>query len=352
MSGLIEATFLQIINPRNFMKTILLASIFAVVALIRPATAAPLVYQGDAGPAQGKHVVLVASDHEYKSEEALPMLGRILAKHFGAKCTVLFGQDEQGFIRPGQSNIPDTELLKTADLMVIFTRFQDLPADQMQPIVDYLDRGGPVVGFRTSTHGFKIPAESPFAKYDYGYKGEDYKGGFGRQILGETWVGHYGPNHKSSTRLDLVPAAKEHPVLRGVKNAWAEIGAYNAYPIEGSEVLAMAQPLLGMEPGSATDESKLPMAGAWVREYQSKSGKKGRVFASTYGSSGDLMNEGFRRMAVNGCLWALGLEDKIKVDGDVSLVGPLRPTFHGGAKRAKDVKPEQLAGWDSPILPE
>jgi len=331
---------------------IVVAALVSAFTLCAAAVAAPLVYQGDAGPAKGKHIVLIASDHEYKSEEALPMLGRILAKRFGAKCTVLFGVDENGFIRPGQSNIPGTEVLKTADLMVIFTRFQNLPAEQMQPIIDYLDRGGPVVGFRTSTHGFKIPADSPFAKYDYAYKGEDYKGGFGRQILGETWVGHYGPNHKSSTRLDLVPDKLSHPVLRGVKDAWAEIGAYNAYPIEGSEVLAMAQPLNGMEPGSPNDDSKPPMPGAWVREYPSKSGKKGRVFASTYGGSGDLANDGFRRMAVNGCLWALGLEEKIQPDSDIGLVGPLRPTFHGGAKRAKDVKPEQLAGWDAPILPE
>ena len=336
------------------MKHLLLSTLLALATLAAAprSFAGPLVYAGTAGPLKGKQVVLIASDHEYKSEESLPMLGRMLAKHYGAKCTVLFGVDEQGFIRPGQSNIPGTEALKTADLLVIFTRFQNLPAEQMQPIVDYLDRGGPVVGLRTATHGFKIPADSPFAKYDFQSKAEDYKGGFGRQILGETWVGHYGPNHKSSTRLDLVPEKKSHPVLRGVHDAWAEIGAYNAYPIEGSEVLAMAQPLNGMEPTSPNDESKPPMPGAWVREYQSKSGKSGRVFASTYGSSGDLMNEGFRRMLVNACLWSLGLEDAIKPENNVSLVGPLRPTFHGGAKRAKDVKPEELAGWDAPILPE
>ncbi len=330
---------------RSFVSVLLLTSMQTF--------ADPLVYEGSAGPAKGKQVVLIASDHEYKSEEVLPMLGRMLAKHYGAKCTVLFGVDPiTGFIRPGTSNIPGTEALKTADLLVIFTRFQNLPAEQMQPIVDYLQRGGPVVGLRTATHGFKIPGDGPFAKYDYGYKGEDFKGGFGRQILGETWVGHYGPNHKSSTRLDIVPEKAAHPILRGVKDMWAEIGAYNAYPIEGSEVLANAIPLTGMEPTSPPDETKQPMPGAWVREYQSASGKAGRVFASTYGASGDFGNEGFRRMLVNACLWTLGLEDAIKPGNDINLVGPFRPTWHGGTKRAKDIKPEELAGWDSPILPE
>ena len=330
------------------MKTLLLLLAFAPISF-----AAPVVYEGTAGAAKGKQVVLIASDHEYKSEEALPMLGRMLAKHYGAKCTVLFGVDEQtGFIRPGTSNIPGTEALKTADLLVIFTRFQNLPPEQMQPIVDYLDRGGPVMGLRTATHAFKIPKDSPFAKYDFQYAGEEFKGGFGRQILGETGVGHYGPNHKSSTRLDIVPTGAGHPILRGVKDMWAEIGAYNAYPIEGSEVLANAVPLTGMEPNSPPDETKTPMPGAWVRTYKSASGKSGRVFASTYGASGDLVNDGFRRMLVNACLWTLGLDDAIQPGNDISFVGPFRPTWHGGAKRAKDIKPEELAGWDAPILPD
>ena len=336
---------------KRLLLTVLIS--FVIIAHLSRSAAGPLVYEGTAGPAKGKHVVLIASDHEYKSEETLPMLGRILAKHYGTRCTVLFGVDPQtGFIRPGTSNIPGTEALKAADLLVIFTRFQNLPAEQMQPIVDYLERGGPVVGLRTATHGFKIPKESPFAKYDFQFKGGEFTGGFGRQILGETWVGHYGPNHKSSTRLDIVPEKAGHPVLRGVKDAWAEIGAYNAHPIEGSEVLANAQPLTGMEPGSPPDTSKQPMPGAWVRSYKSASGKSGRVFASTYGASGDFANEGFRRMLVNACLWTLGLEEAIKPDGDISLVGPFRPTWHGGTRRAKDIKPEELAGWDSPILPD
>lgn len=318
-----------------------------------PVAAGPLVYQGTSGPGEGKRIVFIASDHEYKSEEALPALARILAKHHGFHCTVLFGVDPQtGEIKPGLSNIPGTEALQTADLMVIFTRFQNLPAAQMQPIVDYLHRGGPVVGLRTATHGFNIPAGSPYAKYDHAYQGADFKGGFGRQILGETWVGHYGPNFKSSTRLESIPAAAGHPVLTGVKSMWAEIGAYNAYPIAGSEVLAMAHPLAGMTPDSPLDTTKEPMPGAWVRTYQGESGKAGRVFCSTYGASGDLLNEGLRRMVVNACFWAVGLEKAIKADNDIRFVGPYRPTWYGGAKRAAGVKPEDLAGFESPIWPE
>lgn len=330
-----------------------LAALCGTAAVTSIIHAAPLVYQGTSGPGMGKNIVLIASDPEYKSEEALPELARILAKHHGFKCTVLFGIDKTtGEIAPGNSNIPGTEALKDADLLVIFTRFQNLPAEQMQPILDYLARGGPVVGLRTATHAFNIPKESPSAKYDYNNPGPDYKGGFGRQILGETWVGHYGPNHTSSTRLDIVPAMSQHPILSGVKSIWVEIGAYNAYPIEGSEILAMAQPLTGMTADSPADETKKPMPGAWVRTYNGEAGKQGRVFTSTYGASGDLVNDGFRRMLVNACFWTIGLEKAIKPDADISLVGTYRPTWMDTVKRAAHVKPEDLAAWDSPIWPE
>ena len=240
-------------------------------------------------------------------------MARILAKHYGFKCTVLFGVDEKtGDLKPGGSFIPGTEALKTADLMFIFTRFQDLPAEQMQPVVDYLERGGPVIGLRTATHAFRFPKSSPFAKYSWDYPGAEYKKGFGRQILGETWVGHYGPNHQQSTRLDIVPDKAGHPVLTGVKEMWAQCGAYLVDPIEGSEVLAMAQPLNGMQPNSPADETKKPMPGAWVRTYQSPSGKVGRVFTTTYGASNDILNDGFRRMLVNAVLWTTGLEAAIQ----------------------------------------
>ena len=331
----------------------LLSSFLTIVLSAITTQAAPLVYEGDAGPGKGQHIVFIASDNEYKSEEALPALARILAKHHGFKCTVLFGVDQvTGTIQPGTPNIPGTDALKTADLMVIFTRLQNLPAEQMQPIVDYLHRGGPVLGLRTATHGFKIPANSPFAKYDQAYQGDDFKGGFGRQILGETMVGFNGQNHQSSTRIEIVPGKSTHPVLIGVKDMWAEVAAYNADPMAGSEVLAMAQPLIGMTPTSPVDETKKPMPGAWVRTYQSESGKCGRVFASTYGAFGDLVNDGFRRMLVNAVFWTVGLEAAIKPDADISFVGPFRPTWHGGTKRAANVKPENLAGWDTPILPE
>jgi hypothetical protein len=336
------------------MKSVSSMFAFGLFALQAAVCAAPLVYDDPAstGPGRGKHVVLIASDHEYKSEEILPMLGRILAKHHGFRCTVLFGVDERtGEIKPGHSNIPGTEALAEADLLVLFTRFQDLPAAQMDPLVAYLDRGGPVIGLRTATHAFKIPADSPYAKFDFRSKVPDFVGGFGRAILGETWVGHHGHNHRSSTRLDVVPGKEGHPILRGVTGAWSELGGYNADPAADSEILLSAQPLLGMTPDAADDPAMPPKPAAWTRVYRGGSGREGRVFTTTYGGSGDLQNAGFRRLLVNACFWACGLDAAIRPDLKTDLVGSYRPTWLGTHRRNPQVKPEDLSGWDSPILP-
>ncbi|MCB1233762.1 MAG: cytochrome C precursor, partial [Verrucomicrobiae bacterium] len=215
--------------------------VLALFAARGPATAGPLVFEGTDGPGKGKHIVFLAGDHEYRSEETLPALARLLAKHHGFKCTVLFNIDpETGEIVAGNSNMPGMEALDSADLAVVFLRFQAFPKEQMRHLDAYLNRGGPVVGLRTATHAFKAnPA--PFTKYDFDYKGKDYELGFGHQVLGQTWVGHYGTNHKQSTRITLVPEKAGHPILRGVKDVWVEVGGYVGDPVSG-EVLTMAQP--------------------------------------------------------------------------------------------------------------
>jgi hypothetical protein len=328
------------------MKRLLLA----LLSLGSLCQAAPLVYEGSEGPGKGMHIVFMADDHEYRSEESLPALARLLAKHQGFKCTVLFGIDpSSGEIVGGDaSNMPGIEALDSADLAVVFLRFQNFPPEQMKHFDAYLKRGGPVVGLRTATHAFKMPKDAPFAKYSFDYKGADYELGFGHQVLGQTWVGHYGTNHKQSTRIAFVPDKASHPILRGVKDAWVQAGGYVGKPVSG-EVLTLAQPLNGMTPDSPADATKPPMPSEWTRTYKGENGREGRVFTTLYGTSEDITNEGYRRLVVNGIFWTLGLEDKITPDLNISFVGPFKPNTFAGGGYARGIKPEMYAGWDSPI---
>ncbi len=328
-------------------------SIGVTAFVAAPMLSAQIVYQGGKGAGEGKHIVFIASDHEYRSEETCPALARILAKSHGFKCTVIFGVDEEGYLKAGSSNLSGMEALKDADLLVIFARFLNPPAAQMAHLTDYLARGGPVVGLRTSSHAFQIPENESTARYSYNSKVKDYENGFGQQVLGNTWVGHYGENHKQGTRVELVDAQKQHPVLTGVPQvSFCHAGAYVGKAAPDFTVLATSQPLVSMEPDAAADPTKPPMPCAWTRLYSAADGKKGRVFHTTQGASEDILDPGFRRLVINGIFWAAGLEDKIKPDLAIDYIGPYKPSTFKFEGYVTKVKPEDLAGFESPVMPE
>jgi type 1 glutamine amidotransferase len=341
------------------MKFVLSVLLTGMLLLASPRFAAGVVYEGGAGPGQGKHVVLVSGDEEYRSEEALPQLGKILARHHGFKCTVLFAIDPQdGTINPNASNIPGLEALATADLLVIFTRFRDLPDEQMKHIVSYLDAGKPIVGIRTATHAFNIKEGKTYARYSYNARAEGYDQGFGRQVLGETWISHHGKHGAQSTRGIVVKGQESHPILRGIKDGdiWGPTDVYGVrLPLPGdSQPLVLGQVLAGMnasDPTAAAGEDRKSkklidpndpmMPIAWTKTYTGSAGNKGRVFCSTIGAANDLLSEGVRRLLVNACYWAVGLEDKIAANANVALVGDYQPSNFkfGGFKLG--VKPEE-----------
>ncbi len=314
-----------------------------------PASATGLVFEGASGPGKGKHIVLVGGDEEYRSEEALPQLGRILATHHGFRCTVLFAIDPaDGTVNPNRSNIPGLEALATADLMILFTRFRDLPDDQMKHIVDYVDSGRPILGIRTATHAFALKTSKTWERWSWNNK--EWDGGFGRQVLGETWVSHHGQHGRQSTRGIVAPGARAHAILRGIADGdvWGPTDVYTVrLPAAApNEVLLLGQVLSGMQPGDppvegAKNDPMMPVA--WTRTYTGAQGKAARVFTTTMGSSQDLLNEGFRRLLVNAAYWAVGMEARIPARSKVDLVGEYTPTGFKFNGFRPGLKPEDFA---------
>ncbi|WP_435008194.1 ThuA domain-containing protein [Tundrisphaera lichenicola] len=322
-----------------------------LVGLVAPLALADdewVVYPGGQGPGQGKNVVLISGDEEYRSEEGLPQLAKILAKHHGFNCTVLFAVGKDGSIDPNRSdNIPGLEALRKADLMIIATRFRDLPDDQMKEIVDYVESGRPIIGMRTATHAFMIKGPKKYARYSFNSK--EWDGGFGRQVLGETWISHHGSHGKQSTRGLIVPGAESHPILRGIKDGdiWGPTDVYGVrLPLPGdSKPLVLGQVVEDMTPtGKPIEGPKNDpmMPVAWVKSFTGESGKPARIFTTTMGAATDLASPGTRRMLVNAAYWAVGLEDQIPAESDVAIVGEFHPTAFGNDKFSKGVKPADL----------
>jgi len=307
------------------------------------ASAGPaVVYEGKKGPGTGKHIVFVTGDDEYRSEDLMPMFAKIMAVHHGFKCTVLFPiNKETGEIDPSTlDNIPGLEALESADLMVIFTRFRELPDEQMKYIIDYTNSGRPIIGLRTATHAFyyRKNKNSPYAKYSF--RSKDPKGGWGRWVLGETWVNHYGAHNSQSTRGVIAPGMENHPIVRGCEDIWGPSDVYGLTELPADcKVVIMGQVLNGMTPDSKPDPQKPAIPVAWIRRFTGETGKTARVFTTTMGHAWDFNSEGFRRLLANACYWALGMEDKIPSRSKVDFVGEYKPNPIGFGKFKKGLKP-------------
>ncbi len=302
-----------------------------------------VTYPGGEGLGAGKHIVLISGDEEYRSEESLPMLGKLLSQRHGFRCTVLFAINKvTGEIDPDTvDNIPGLEALETADLMFVNLRFRELPQEQMRHVAKYLQSGKPVIGIRPSVVAFrhlKEPA-GPYAEYSCNRR---LKGGFGLDVLGADWISHHGQHGRESTRGIVAPSS-DHPILRGVGTMWGSTDVYTVRtPIKGLEsVLVSGQVLNGMQPASApSKKEQMPLA--WTRHYSAPKGQA-RVFMSTMGDARDFLDPNFRRLVVNACLWAVGLESSIPAKTNVDIVGAFNPRRFGFKKYQSGLRPADHA---------
>ncbi len=307
-----------------------------------------VVYEGSAGPGHGKHIVFLSGDDEYRSEEGLPMLAKILAVRQGFKCTVLFPINPQdGTIDPAtQTNIPGMAALDSADVCVLGLRFRELPDAEMKHFVDFFKAGKSIIALRTSTHAFAYEQNkaSPYVRYDW--RSSDWPGGFGQQVLGETWVSHHGKHAVQSTRGVIAENAARNPLLRGVSDIWVPTDVYTVSHLPAdADVLVRGEVLAGMksnDPPLEGSKNSPMMPVAWTRQFVNDSGKTNKIFTTTMGAAVDLQNEGLRRLVINACFRGAGLQSEIKPDANVSYVGAYQPTWFGFGTHKKGVKPHDL----------
>ena len=315
---------------------VLLAGSLAVAAI--GAAGASVTYPARPGAGQGRHVVFLAGDEEYRSEEALPMLAKILSQRHGFKATVLFSLDPDGTINPKNGkSLADAALLESADAIVMLLRFRAWPDEDMARFDRVLRAGKPIVALRTSTHAFNGFAKgSPWESWNY-----NNQGGFGKRVLGETWLTHWGRHKVEATRGAIEEAQRAHPVLRGVSDIFGDTDVYEAYPPADATILVRGIVLKGLTADSppadhrkvrATDKQEQgvndpAMPVVWTRLHRNDSGTTNRILTTTMGSATDLENEGLRRLVVNGVYWGLGLD--VPARAEVGYVDEYVPSFYG-----------------------
>ena len=165
-------------------------------------------------------------------------------------------------------------------------------------------------------------------------------------MLGETWVAHHGSHGKQSTRGVINDAFKDHPVLRGVADIWGPTDVYAVIHLpQDATVLVWGEVLSGMkssDPPVEDAKNKPMMPLVWLRRYEGGSGKTSRIVTTTMGAAVDLENEGLRRLLVNACYWAVGLEMRIPAKANVDYVGDYKPNWFGYGNFKKGLRPGDL----------
>ena len=315
------------------MKYQFLAALVLLIKLCTVSAAEPgLVIEGKEGIGKGQHIVFITGEEYYRSEEGMSMFAKILSQHHGYKCTVLFAIDPiTGFINANNANnIPGLEALKSADLMVVFARFRELPDADMKHIVDYVNAGKPVLGIRNATHAFRYSANSTSPYKSWDFQSKAWLGGFGQQILGDTWIAHYGKFQKEATLATVVSSQRNNPVLRGVADTiFCHTDVNSVERLTPKDlVLMQGQVLSGLNPMDppVTDKRKdVRMPFAWFKTYTAPSGKEGRSFTTTAGASLDWQSEDLRRLMVNAIYSLTGHEKDIPEKSNVNFIGEYKP---------------------------
>ena len=306
---------------------------------------------GKKGPGKGKTIVLVSGDEEYRTEESMPMLAKILSQKHGFDCKVLFAWDSAGkHIDPNnQAGVRGWEHLKSADLMLIGTRFRKPTAEQAKHVTEFLNAGKPIIGIRTSTHAFN--GSGKFGdKISYG--------AFGPLVMGEGWVNHHG-RHKVEGARGVVEAKNaKHPILNGVKDVFGPSDVYGIRRLTDKDtILLRGAVTASLDPKSKLVEGKNdPMQPlAWLHPYEAPNGKGGTTFCTTMGASVDLVSEDLRRLLVNAAYHLTGL--KVPKNADASYVDPFYPSFYGFIRDKNhwprlDMQPSDYGLGKSPAAPE
>ena len=237
------------------------------------------------------------------------------------------------------------EALNSADAIVMLLRWRNYPDAAMKHFVDAYLRGVPIVGLRTSTHAFKMSGKSAYKEFST----------FGKRVLGQDWVNHWGKHMKEATRGIIEASAKDDPILRGVEDLFGTTDVYEANLPPDARILVRGQVLKGMKPTDPPAEYKKKrttdkkeqgindpmMSVAWTRLYKNEAGKENKIFCATMGAATDLENEGLRRLLVNAVYWGLGMD--VPAKANVTLVDAYKPTMYGFKGYKKGMKPADFA---------
>jgi len=166
-------------------------------------------------------------------------------------------------------------------------------------------------------------------------------------------VNHYGAHKKQGARGVATKEHGDHPILNGVGTIFAESDVYgiNSVTEDEEDILMNALVTETLLPDSKEVEGKVPQPAVWLRQYETPNGGKGTAFATTFGASSDLDDEGLRRLFINAAFHLTGVP--VPEKADVSYIDPFVPSAYSNNRtsdyyRKLNLKPADYGYGKSP----
>jgi len=223
---------------------------------------------------QNLRIHFISGSAEYKSEESLGVLQRLLEKEFSnVAVTASWGRDKG-------KDLPGIEAMANADVAIIFSRRIDLPENQLAFIRHHIQAEKPMIGIRTASHAFQ--------NFD-----------IDANVFGGSYSGH---GKDEPVVVSIAEGAGIHPILKGLEGleGWNRAGKlyYNRKLGEKTTLLL----------SGVGQKSNLREPLAWTNTY----GNSGLAFYTSLGWSADFENRDFIKMLINAIQWTTGRELKAK----------------------------------------
>ncbi len=230
---------------------------------------------------QPKHVVFVIGENEYRTWETLPEFAARDLAWRGYKISYVTASN-----REGDGEFSNWEVIPKADLLVFSVRRRPPPAPMMATIRAHVAAGMPVAGIRTAIHAFELRNQTAAPERVWPSFDED--------VFGADYQDHYGTGPGKSTVVKQITETAGHPILNGLSASFAS----PSHLYRSRKLKNTVTPLLRGQTEDGTSEAE-PVA--WVNTAENR-----RVFYTSLGSPEDFKNVEFRRLLLNGILWAVG----------------------------------------------
>ncbi|MCE9608846.1 MAG: ThuA domain-containing protein [Chthoniobacter sp.] len=230
-----------------------------------------------AGPAK-PHIVFVIGENEYHTWETLPEFAKAELESLGFKCSYVNAPPAGG------NEFANFQEIKEADLLLISVRRRTPQKEMLDLIRQHLDAGKPLVGIRTASHAFDAkPMDDRHSAWS----------SFDRDVLGGHYENHYG--NDLPPLVHVAGGAEKDPILTAV----AVDTFRTRYSLYRSQNLVAGTKTL-LTGAIEVNEKEVTEPVAWTNTNANR-----RVFYTSLGGPDDFAAPTFRRLLLNGVLWAL-----------------------------------------------